>query len=1390
MKSKAKKISIRTTMLLLLMMLTTVSAWADDGPCGTNVTYTFEGSTLTISGTGAMDDYAFDISDYYNTGANDDQRPWKESRGDIEYVIIKKGVTHIGNNAFAMCTYLKSITFENGSVVESIGDYAFYGCDYELTSIAIPASVSSIGEGAFANCSSLQSVSVYAETPPTLGDDAFTGIYDYAEFMVRNDSYEAAEGWSVWAGNMSILDTINFDLSYIDANGQSATCPYATPITSIDYNFDCNQDLWFYVDGEFTIDSELLFNSDIGEGYTNIILCDGAKLTIGSLSAYNNLNIYGQANKTGEIIVNNPSSYAIYTDKDFTLNGGKISVTNLSSTGLCINNNLTINGGTISVSAVEGAQYGIDSYGENTTINGGTISISTVEGVEDFTGLSVNNNLTINDGEISISANGNSNNGISSNADITINGGIITASATGEYAAGIYTENDIILAGGTITASSYTANGSIMVDDGIFISDGTDIYSGTLFDNGTNGHFTTLAALNDAIGGNELTNVTDRVVTQTNFFSFFDDEGNLLDAVTFDELIFKGEFADLPPYITLDRTITVTGDNAVLNDIAFIVAGECIILDGMTLVANSNLGYLIDIAGENAVIQNMDISYTVDEAASAICVRPYANGVQIKNNTINFESTVDDYASDEVTTAICVNSGVSIFDDEDPIEGLVIDGNEITAVIPAFLADVYEHEYYVMGMSAVNGVRINGAEDFIFTKNTLSVTTNSLAKTTPTLQALYVASSSGLIEGNDISMIDTKTPEGKDIYLYAVELVNDEELTISNNNFNISTTGGKDEAGVANAILAIASEFEVTDNIITTVSNGPNYGIYFPSFMGAPCDAVISGNLINVTGLATSAHDTGLVSGIEIQTGTVDITDNTIYTYNIGEYAEGNYMYGISFAQDGSAPEVEITGNTIYTQGHYAISFLEVDDAEIADNILCAHLFGDAAVYIQEGDYTVKDNLGGICGTDDPNTTTVDESKSVTWLYDNDTHTLTISGTGPMMYYGSALGADSKYHSTAPWSYLDSEIQKVIVENGVTYIGSYAFAYCTALTSVSLPASVSALGNYVCYTSNVTRIDIPNTTAAATIGEGGFGYCSADLQIAVPSTLLGTYQIADNWSAYAAKLVGVLSEATGFGTGFATGNYEYTRTFKCGIASTVCLPFSLDATQAESVGKFYTFDGIDKTGEKWEVIMKETNTVSTDLSVNIPYLFVPYIFDGKSKGDAVELTFSGNVSSAGNGDYYSWTEPGSSSYWTFQGVFYNILWDETHNSEMLGKVYGFAANSYSPEDGSYTVNPGDFVKAGEGASIPSFRAFLQYTGSSVQSAPMRGGTRADVSLPNSMKVKLIDANGTITATGEISTETTDFIIDTWYDMNGHMLPDAPTTPGMYIHNGNQVLIKY
>jgi len=415
----------------------------------------------------------------------------------------------------------------------------------------------------------------------------------------------------------------------------------------------------------------------------------------------------------------------------------------------------------------------------------------------------------------------------------------------------------------------------------------------------------------------------------------------------------------------------------------------------------------------------------------------------------------------------------------------------------------------------------------------------------------------------------------------------------------------------------------------------------------------------------------------------------------------------------------------------------------------------------------------------------------VTWTLTGTSpnYTLTISGTGPMMYYGSALGGDDQYHSTAPWSTYESEIEKVVVGSGVTYIGSYAFAYCSALTSISLPSSVTVLGNYVCYGSSNgstnLRIDIP-TAVAVTIGNDGFEYCQADLQIAVPAHLLKTYKEATNWSKYAAKMVGVLDDAHDFNTGgnAPKGSYEYTRTFKEGVAATLCLPFEVSSDQISLYGQVYTFAGVDKSGELWEVVMQEANKTSSALTAYRPYLFLPYIFN--SKGKDLPITFHGNVASlAIAGNVIQEEDHNIGSFWTFQGVTYYYAWNEGHAN--LGKIYGFAAQNYST-----TVNPGDFVKAAAGANIAPFRAFLQFT-SGVSSAPRRGAADQEA-LPSRMSVRLVDADGTVTAIGNLSIDNGQWKMDNWmegewYTLDGRRLNSAPSTRGIYMKNGKKVIVK-
>ena len=87
-----------------------------------------------------------------------------------------------------------------------------------------------------------------------------------------------------------------------------------------------------------------------------------------------------------------------------------------------------------------------------------------------------------------------------------------------------------------------------------------------------------------------------------------------------------------------------------------------------------------------------------------------------------------------------------------------------------------------------------------------------------------------------------------------------------------------------------------------------------------------------------------------------------------------------------------------------------------------------------------EESVGATSGT------TVD----CTWALD-DNDTLTISGYGAMGDYSSQK-LNGTWITTAPWG---ANIKTVIIEDGVTYIGSYAFYGCTGLTSITIPDSLA-----------------------------------------------------------------------------------------------------------------------------------------------------------------------------------------------------------------------------------------------------------------------------------------------------------------------------------------------
>ena len=116
---------------------------------------------------------------------------------------------------------------------------------------------------------------------------------------------------------------------------------------------------------------------------------------------------------------------------------------------------------------------------------------------------------------------------------------------------------------------------------------------------------------------------------------------------------------------------------------------------------------------------------------------------------------------------------------------------------------------------------------------------------------------------------------------------------------------------------------------------------------------------------------------------------------------------------------------------------------------------------------------------------------NVTWTL-NDEGTLTISGTGDMANFTS-----SKY---VPWNSNIRNIKKVLIENNVTNIGSYAFYDAQNLTSITIPDSVTNIGEFSFYSCNsLTSMQIPKSITS--ISDLTFAFCSNLEKVSIPDSV-------------------------------------------------------------------------------------------------------------------------------------------------------------------------------------------------------------------------------------------------------------------------------------------------
>lgn len=177
---------------------------------GKNLTWTLDSEgVLTISGLGKMKDYEND---------NKNRAPWYSSRKSLKKLVLKSGITSIGDYAFFDCSNLTgdlkipsnvhsigenafgycsgfngSLTIENG-VVE-IKKYAFYHCKGFTGSLKIPNSVTYIGVYAFYDCAGFTGDLIIGDGVTTIERGAFSGCYRFkGTLKIGNSVTSIGEG--------------------------------------------------------------------------------------------------------------------------------------------------------------------------------------------------------------------------------------------------------------------------------------------------------------------------------------------------------------------------------------------------------------------------------------------------------------------------------------------------------------------------------------------------------------------------------------------------------------------------------------------------------------------------------------------------------------------------------------------------------------------------------------------------------------------------------------------------------------------------------------------------------------------------------------------------------------------------------------------------------------------------------------------------------------------------------------------------------------------------------------------------------------------------------------------------------------------------------------------
>ena len=492
---------------------------------------------------------------------------------------------------------------------------------------------------------------------------------------------------------------------------------------------------------------------------------------------------------------------------------------------------------------------------------------------------------------------------------------------------------------------------------------------------------------------------------------------------------------------------------------------------------------------------------------------------------------------------------------------------------------------------------------------------------------------------------------------------------------------------------------------------------------------------------------------------------------------DGNEIIGNSFTiskdnQAFDAGAVTITAGDTSITYHYGgtnntILYIDVNNG---NSNMVTHPWTSEANYSSITSVVIGDGVTSICGNafkQCPNLTSASIASTVTSI-DNQA----FSECGKLETVTFTDADNSQLTIIRPNAFANCvKLSSITIPEGVGEIGEFAFVCCSALVSATLPSTLSTMGVHVFRDCTSLASVFCLASTPPTGGSNMFNSNASGRKIYVPAESVGDYKTAAYWSSYANDILGIqsltLNENTSNSTAIQNADDQMSEVtlsgrtlYKDGKWNTLCLPFNFSAEQIAAHKDFAGAklmelntngkNGFDATDGTLYLAFKE----ATAINAGVPYLV---------KWDAAGADFTSPV---------------------FFGVTINATATTTVSDydDELAEVQ--MKGCYSPvsvvaDDKSILFMGGDntLYYSAENRSIRSCRAYF-----SVPYINQTPGAKARAYVLNFDDE---EATGIL----EISADSKEKKDDAWYSLAGVRLSGKPTQRGIYINNGNKVVIQ-